>query len=81
MTNEDLQQLKDAIAGCEKYSSDADFEVLGAIVFRNREVLLAFIDIAVARLMTARPAPGRSPELANDADKRRIEDVLKGEGR
>lgn len=31
--------LREAIRGCTQFGSDADFEVLGALVYRNRELI------------------------------------------
>lgn len=46
--------LIEAIRGCEKYSSPADFEALGAAVFRNRGAL-------IVSLGAPRPADARVP--------------------
>jgi hypothetical protein len=43
MSENDVTLIGDlilALEGCTKFSSDADFEHLGALVYRNRKVIL-----------------------------------------
>lgn len=46
---ERLEKIVAAIRGCEIHSSDADFETLGAMVYRNRELIIDALAESLAR--------------------------------